>query len=54
MQKHLSKVPAHDSDGYLTAVSALRGLYDVGEHRVAVGENELARPQRVKDIPQAL
>ncbi len=29
MQKYLSKVPSDDHEGYLTAVAALRGLYDV-------------------------
>lgn len=29
MQRRLASVPADDRDGYLTAVSALKGLYDV-------------------------
>ena len=42
MQHWLSRVPADDPDGYLTAVSALKGLYDVVD---AVNRWETEQPK---------
>src|SRR5262249_41503968 len=47
MQTYLSKVPADDPDGYLTAVSALRGLYDVVD---AVKRWEAEQPKSGKEL----
>lgn len=47
MQRYLSTVGADDPDGYLTAVSALKGLYDVVD---AIKRWEATQPKSGEDL----